>query len=140
MLELALRPSLADIMREAHAGARAIGPRLPYVDRLSLTLRRAWRRARAAVMRSLRDAIETRVERLLAFLDHLDGDTDLEPWLAGPQKSEALDAEDDGDDLEDGGDTEPNGDELDGPDDNGIADQAGMAEQLSARRLVEVRL
>lgn len=32
---------------------------------------------------SLRDRLEGEIERLIALLDTLDGDPDLEPWLAG---------------------------------------------------------
>ena len=72
---------------------------------------------------SLRAKIENAVERLLAVLDHLDGDPDLEDDAP----------------LEDGGDREPSlcglsigpGDHWDreGPDDNGIGDHGDLQEQ-----------
>ena len=60
--------------------------------------------------------IEAEIERLIALLDHLDGDPDLEPWLAERGYSNGDDREggdplDEGEDLreddEDNGDVEP---------------------------------
>ena len=72
------RPDLGDIMRAAHEACRAMPARLPYADRLAVALRRAWADMRAAVLQYLREAVAYRVERLLAFLDAIDGDHDLE--------------------------------------------------------------
>ena len=86
-------PPLREIMLQAHDYAAAMPARLAYVDRFREALRRSWRDMKAEVIRRLRVIVEDRVERLIAFLDHLDGDTDLEPSLAGSRTSDALDAE-----------------------------------------------
>ena len=78
-----------------------------------------------------RRTIEAEIERLIALLDGIDGEPDLEengdcePSLGWPNAHDtrsldpnfvhlgAVDIEQDNADYEDGGDTEPNGDELD---------------------------
>lgn len=66
---------------------------------------------------SIRQAAETQIERLIALLDSLDGDTDFEPSLAG--YSHGMD--------------DREGDEADGPEDDpsesGVADMDGYMEQ-----------
>ncbi|MDM9629522.1 hypothetical protein QTL95_26925 [Rhizobium sp. S152] len=68
-----------------------------------------------------REQLELRIEEMIALLDLLDGDPDLEEngderdvgmpacWAQSYKSGQTLILEDD----EDGGDTEPNGDELD---------------------------
>lgn len=63
-----------------------------------------------------RQQLEAKIEELIALLDLLDGDENLEPYLAGTHPDgpvSLVDLEADDSDYEDGGDTEPNGDELD---------------------------
>jgi hypothetical protein len=61
----------------------------------------------------LRPAVEGAAEALISFLDHLDGDPDLEP-----EEDDEHDGREPDEDVEDA-------------DDNGIADAGGLAEQWS---------
>jgi hypothetical protein len=81
---------------------------------------------------SIRQQIEAEVERLICLLDRLDGDTDLEPSLAG--YSEGMDdregdeereeaCEDEGAQCDDEGDIN----------DSGIGDNDGLLEQYFGR-------
>ncbi|TIO11069.1 hypothetical protein [Mesorhizobium sp.] len=57
---------------------------------------------------TLRLRIETTIENLLALLDEIDGDPDLEPWLAGGAEVVGTDdREQDDCDLEEQHDAEP---------------------------------
>lgn len=60
----------------------------------------------AVVENELRRKIESKIEALIGLLDDLDGDPDLEPYLAGSDPADA-DREHDDCDLEEGGDAEP---------------------------------
>ncbi len=72
------RPSSGAIMRQAHAAARAADARLPYAARLAAALRQAWRTAKRTSAFSFRRLVEGYVERLIAILDAIAGDPDLE--------------------------------------------------------------
>jgi len=58
-----------------------------------------------AVLQFRRDELEQRIEELIALLDLLDGDENLEPYLADTDPENA--------DLEEDDEREPNGDEQD---------------------------
>ena len=97
----ATRPPLAAIMRRAHDDAREASPRLSYADRFRLALRRAWREAKDVLRRQMRSIVEDRIEFLIAILDHLEPDADLEPSLGSYDASQyVLDSEADDADLE----------------------------------------
>ncbi len=124
----AIRPQLSSIMRQAHEDARALSPRLPYAERFKLALRRAWREAHELARERLRAIVEDQVECLIALLDHLDPDPDLEPSLGHyyakqhEPDAEEDDSDDDRCDDEDGGDLEPSGGLTLGEDDADFSD------------------
>ena len=102
LMSPAIRPSLQEIMLRAHDLACEMPDRIPYDDRFRAALCRAWRDAKAVVIRRLRAIVEERVERLIAFLDATDGDCDLEPSLGyyNPHQGYVVDAEEDAADRE----------------------------------------
>ena len=61
----------------------------------------------AAALTAMIDRLLAAVEYLLGELDAVDGDPDLEPYLAGWRFGPADDLEDDGEEYEAGGDDEP---------------------------------
>jgi len=86
--------------------------------------------SRTHVDAHMRQRLEAAVERLLAILDALDGDPDLEPSL-GWTKTHAYGSDLDLEDEHDG--VEPDED-FEDADDDGIADADGLAEQFGSAR------
>ena len=62
---------------------------------------------RTAVRAGMRRRMENAIERLIAALDAIDGDPDLEPSLGSVEGNAALDAEDEHDGCEPDADEEP---------------------------------
>ncbi|RUW65865.1 hypothetical protein EN858_17370 [Mesorhizobium sp. M4B.F.Ca.ET.215.01.1.1] len=63
--------------------------------------------APVAFGKNVRRAVEDEIERLIALLDLMEPDADLEPWLAGGIEVVGTDdREQDNSDIEEGGDSE----------------------------------